>query len=226
MLVGGRVRGINIEPSRLLQLIADYTLEQSFVTHVLDCMANLQDDVHEVYERLFEHAYLLPTTWSQLVRQDTPQQLRMASATAELEQCAVVKAELTQALDGWLKVPAQAFEGTHHRPPKKKEWPTEMVELHGRLSALKVHMQDLHDAATHNKVNIFGRQKTSDCAIVQQTTHREARHRSSAQEAFLHQVSARSDPLNSHPDSEITRQEHQKDAVPPVVAIEAISQNY
>ncbi|KAG9414363.1 hypothetical protein AC1031_013562 [Aphanomyces cochlioides] len=205
MLVGGRVRGINIEPSRLLQLIADYTLEQSFVTHVLDCMANLQDDVQEVYERLFEHAYLLPTTWSQLVREDTPQQLRMASATAELEQCAVVKAELTQALDVWLK----AFEGTHHRPPKKKEWPTEMVELHARLSALRVHMQDLHDAVTHNKVNIFGRQKTSDRAVVQQTTHREARHRSIAQEAFLHQVSARSDPPNSHPESEMMTQEHQ-----------------
>ncbi|KAF0700754.1 Aste57867_8707 [Aphanomyces stellatus] len=203
-------RGINIDPPRLLQLIADYPLEQSFLAHAMQLMLDLPHlDVDAAYERLFSHTYLTPSTWDELVQQETPQQVRVANATLELEQCAATRAELHREIDSWL----EDFEASHHRPPKKKDWPAEIVDFHMRLSALKVHMQDLHDAVHHDTANIFGLKNPAtlppnptDRTITAPETHREHRRRSTAQEAFLSQASART---NSDVEAKAVRAQQQ-----------------
>ncbi|ETV70249.1 serine/threonine protein kinase, variant [Aphanomyces astaci] len=205
MLVGGRVRGIDIDPPRLCQLIADYPLEQSFLAHVLQLVPDLcRMPVDSAYEIVLNHPYLdAQVTWPQLVLQETPQQARATKAALELEHCVGVRAELSIAIDSWLG----GFETAHGRPPKKKEWPPDIVELHTRLSALKVHMQDLHDAATHDKASIFGhnRHLPSQGAVVEAQrstsgggdTQRQTR-RSTAQESFLLQASTSHHVATSH----------------------------
>ncbi|ETV92804.1 serine/threonine protein kinase [Aphanomyces invadans] len=192
MLVGGRVRGIDIDPPRLRQLIMDYPVEQSFLEHVLHLLPELaRISVDSAYAILFDHPYLdSQVTWPQLVRAETPQQVRAARAAVELDQCAAVRAELSVAIDSWL----HEFETRHHRPPKKKEWPPDVVDMQAQLSALKVHMQDLHDAATHDKTNIFGHTKATNdyrCPSIASTAPFEPtqRRRSTALQSFLHQAS-------------------------------------
>ncbi|OQS06325.1 hypothetical protein THRCLA_01632 [Thraustotheca clavata] len=191
MLLGTQMRGIHLDDQRILEMVRPFSLEYEFLSTCISVINQImQSESHTDYSELFAHHYFSPEAIAQLIEAPTAQIHENNSEKDELEGCIKLRNELMKDIETWLS----EFQVQTGRHPKKKEWPANIMEKQVRTTTLRTRIQNLHELiqrkASQSMV-IFGQpcQKIeSDPIATPQTTSCD-RKRSTAQEAFLAQIS-------------------------------------
>ncbi|KDO29545.1 serine/threonine protein kinase [Saprolegnia parasitica CBS 223.65] len=202
MLVGSQIRGIYVDGPHILAMVQGFPLEHAFLSTLFDVISDTMrcQEIGDYSSTLLGHAYLEPSTVAQLLLEPAPSPMEEPSVRHELETCLRLRNELAIEVEAWMR----EFQATTGRHPKRKEWPSAVMDKQVRLRTLKVRLQELHEHVQKEAMAsmvICGR--ATNKAAARTPTADSARTRSTAQAAFLVHNSSSSRSTSLAVDSEV-----------------------